>query len=434
MIFPVPLAVYLVLLQFESRLRSSLFVPAFTLLLFFEFLTSMEIAATATLVGGIILVLEFLVLPEEARSRFLTAINLISVSYLFAAVLLSPFVYYLLVQRELRIFNSSATYSADLANFFVPTPITLVAGRLFLPLTTRFVGNLAENGAYLGPGLIAAIVLFGRSRADGRAKKVLIAGMLLVALIALGPNLHILGVTIVALPWKLFETLPLMEQGLPGRFLMFLFLIGAITLSYYLSESEVPLSRRATVGVASVIFLLPRFPCVTTAVEIPSFFTRGTFERYLSPNEIILSLPSGVRDDGLLWQVLANMYFRLLCPRVGRTPPAFTAWPIINDLYAQHVGANFVGELTKFLTANGVRVIVLDERKEKPWRQLLAAAGWSAIEVGGVSIYRVPSGSLLDSKSEPVIRCLPHQLGSVRRATKSGHERLNVPAYTRCGS
>jgi hypothetical protein len=404
MIFPVPLGVYLVLLHFEDRIRSSLFIPAFTLLLVFEFLTSMEVVATATLIGGIILTVEYLVMPEEAKHRVLGSITLISVSYLFAAVLLSPFLYYLLLQRDFRIFNSPATYSADVLNFVLPTPLTLVGGHLFLPLTTRFMGNLAENGAYLGPGLIAAIVFFARSGADGRARKVLIVGMLLVAVIALGPNLHILGSTAIPLPWTLFEKLPLIEQALPGRVVMFLFLIGAVMLTYYLSETEVPLWRRVIVGVASVVFILPRFPCVTTAADIPRFFTPGTFERYLSPNEIVLTLPAGVRDDGLLWQVSADMYFRLLCPRVGSIPQAFTGWSIIGDLYAQHVGRHFVEDLTRFLNVNSVRVIVLDEKKDQPWRQIFAVAGWSATEVGGVLIYRVPSVKPLDSQSasEPI--------------------------------
>ena len=86
-----------------------------------------------------------------------------------AAVLVSPLLVAALAGFETGRINSPFVFSADLANLVVPTRLTLVGGDLLHPISDRFRGNLAEDGAYLGLPLLAALRCSRRAR-RGRAR------------------------------------------------------------------------------------------------------------------------------------------------------------------------------------------------------------------------------------------------------------------------
>jgi hypothetical protein len=86
-----------------------------------------------------------------------------------AAVLVSPFLYYLI--RELtpnpsvNWFDVTKVFSADPLNYIIPTPVTGIGHAWFASLAAKFnMQNYSESGAYIGlPLLVIVGWFFGTS-------------------------------------------------------------------------------------------------------------------------------------------------------------------------------------------------------------------------------------------------------------------------------
>ena len=81
--------------------------------------------------------------------------------------------------------------------------------------------------------------------------------LLLVIIIAsLGPRLHLTLITGIPLPWSLVANLPLLDQTLPGRFMMFAFLAVSLIVTIYLSEPN-HLGIRWVLAIVGIILMIP---------------------------------------------------------------------------------------------------------------------------------------------------------------------------------
>ncbi|MGB9722559.1 MAG: hypothetical protein ACP5OO_07590 [Chloroflexia bacterium] len=115
----------------------------------------------------------------------------------------------------------SASYGADLAAFFIPSPLHPLWGDLFRPWSEPFAeGNTAEGIVYLGfgPLLLAAIGLWKQ----GKEGKIWAATAGLFALLALGPYLKVLNrPTGVPLPYLWLYPLPILRfTRVPSRYVI----------------------------------------------------------------------------------------------------------------------------------------------------------------------------------------------------------------------
>jgi hypothetical protein len=200
-IFPVPLAVYLLLLRLDGALSRYLFLFLFMLVVAFEFLSSTELFATATLFGVMALTLSF-VLYKDLRARLTSAIADVALAYAVLIVILSPYLYYVLAEGAPAVANPAEAYSNDLLAFVIPTPVIWLGGSLFAPITFRFGTDWVEMAAYLGPGVWLIFALFARTYWRTKSGKLLLVSLGLIALASLGPKLHVAGVPRMGLRWR----------------------------------------------------------------------------------------------------------------------------------------------------------------------------------------------------------------------------------------
>jgi hypothetical protein len=404
LVFPVPLAIYLVILFFEGRILALRFTITFALTVLLQFLCRDEIVASATVLGSFVILFALKMAGPESRRRLLAVCFLIASAFAIDAILLAPFLYYAFwTGFPHRPILSPYTFSSDLLSFLIPTPL-LFAGRgsLTLSIVSRFSAGSCEGNAYIGVPLMLVIFDFAIKSRGNFARRLTLVATLIAAIASLGPRLCVAGLPTLPLPWVFFVSLPLINQALPARFAMYVFLGAAIITSAWLAESQ--RLRNWILVALGLISMIPNLASSfwITRPDIPAFFTAGTYRHYLAGGETALVLPYGDRDNSMLWQAATGMYFRMAGGYVSSTePPEFWRWPLLSALYGGPPGADFDQELRAFLGAHAVTVIIVAEQAREPWARLLAPLGIRPTETEGVMFYRLPPG-LLSARLPPV--------------------------------
>jgi len=151
-IFPVPLIALIALKRLDGEISARRFAILLAALLVTQFLCSVDLFATATLVGGFSLLLALLVFDRDARIRLRRLVIPTIGGYLISTAVLSPYFYYLLaLGHPSGPIWPPSKYSADLIGFFVPWHTIWWGSADFAnAITGRFTGTIMENGDYLG--------------------------------------------------------------------------------------------------------------------------------------------------------------------------------------------------------------------------------------------------------------------------------------------
>jgi hypothetical protein len=389
LIFPIPLAVYMVLLRLSQRITRFGFLILLATVLLFEFFASTELFATTAVFGAAALVLSWLTFEAATDLRGLTIE--IGFAYLFTGVLAAPYLYYALANGVPAPINPSTLYSNDLLAFAVPTPV-LYAGREFSQVANQFKGGWIETAAYLGPGLWIILALYIKSSWSTKMGRFLIVSLLLTGLMSLGPVLHIDGVDRGLGPWRLFSELPLIDQALPNRFGVYFFLLAAVIASLYLTQSSIAWWSKLLLSSVCLLSLAPDpalFRSSVTHFRLPEFFRSQSYQRYLGKNDTVLVLPFQLEEDCLLWQVQSDFYFRLAVGRLGVTPVNFSGWPVLSTLEGGNEILDFTEQFRAFLFANRIKAVIVDQSAGGQWQHLLAEAGLIPLRIEGVLFYKV---------------------------------------------
>jgi hypothetical protein len=391
LIFPVPLAVILVLRRLEAEIRAATFVPLMALLLAASFLLSIEMFATMTFFGAIALALAAVLGPDENRRRIYALLPQLAISYLIVLALASPYLYYFFQPGFPRSpVNSPAAYSADLLNFIVPTPANALGTLGALPsISHRFAGAVVETGACFGLPLLAIAVIFVRAHWTEMRTRLLFWLIVIAMLASLGPRLHLAGIELFGLPWKVIQHLPLINNALPGRFPMYAFLGLAIVAALWLASDAPTRSAKLASVAAFAIFLLPNLSARfwVAPVDLPAFFTDGDFRRYLAPRETVVILPYGAGGPSMLWQAQSAMYFRMAGGWTSIMPREFESWPIVNAFLYRSYIPGFTDQLMAFFAHHNVSTIIIEDRERQLWEPLMAPLHLTPIEAGGIALY-----------------------------------------------
>ena len=409
-IFPVPLAIYLAIVRIEGRIGRTLFVALLAGALWMIFLGSVEIFASTAIFGALGLGLACVVW-RGLRARIFAIALEFACACLLTALASTPYLYFMLGGRIPAPLNPNNNFSNDLLAFVIPTHV-IYGGRIFDSLTAHFSSGELETAAYLGPGMLIVLVLYVVSSWKTAQAKYLVLSLVLFGAMSLGPAIKMGGEPLGPGPWRLFSELPLLNQALPDRFGMYFFLTAAVIASVYLSEGMSSRWLRVALAIVCVGSIAPNLQLFherVTHLRIPRFFRAREYGHYLAPDENVLALPPDVKGgDGLLWQLQTDFYFCLASPRVGDVAPhGLAGWPILKAIYRGDPMLDFVTQLKAFLGAQHVKAILVDARNGQPWRQMLAAAGLSAVESGGLVVYRVPPATLAEFKD-----ATPHQMAS----------------------
>jgi hypothetical protein len=389
MVVFIPLAVYVVVLYLQRAIRARTMVLLLTGTLVFQFLTSTEVFLTLTFFAITAAVVIWFLVPKP-RDRVLTVGKLILASYVLTGLLMSP--YLLAAFRDLPegSINPPIIYSTDVLNLFVPSESTLVGGDAARTIEAKFTGDTVEHTGYVGLPLIALVLLFSRQEGSRRIKRFLLLMLGIVIVASLGNRVHLGGITPVRLPWAAFVRLPLLDNALPARFMVYAFLVLAVISSRWLSAAADG-RRRWILGGLVIISLLPNVarPFWHTDVGTPRFFAEDVYRRHLEAGETVLILPYGKNGDSMLWQAQTDMYFRMAGGHLGPIPPEFDGRPVVRALFGLEPLRPLANDFQGFLRMHDVRHIIIGPTGRDAWVPELRALGFTGRRIADVVLIEV---------------------------------------------
>jgi hypothetical protein len=285
-----------------------------------QLLTGEEMLATTALVaaGGIALLA--LLHPRQVRARASHAlVALASAAVCLGVLAAHPLLVQFLGPRQAwGLLQPQNRYVTDLAAFVVPPQAMWFSTKASVAVTTAFTGNPSENGAYLGLPLIlllaAAAVLRWRQPAVRWAALLTVS----LAVLSLGPVLHVGGqVTAVPLPWALIQRLPLIQNVLPARLMLFAFLGAGIVLAEggdaAVRAGPPKAALAAGALVVALVPLFPRLPYPSTPAQAPTFFSAGGGVARVPHGGVVLVTPysNNLSSVAMYWQAEAGYTFRM---------------------------------------------------------------------------------------------------------------------------
>jgi hypothetical protein len=412
--FPIPLAVYVTLLRIDAQIGRVGFVASLIALLLCQFLSSTEIFATATVFGTVALMLSFILGERKLRLDLVSTTKEIVLAYAVVNVLLAPYLYYVFAPGLPTPPNPAAIYSNDLFTFIFPPPVLLLAPHAADSSLRHFFKAAPwwEQSGYLGPGVFILMLMFGWCCWRTKIGKLLVWSFAVIAIMSLGPVLHVGGKPLIFMPWGLMSKLPLINQALPGRFGLYLFLIAGVAAAIYLAQGSVALWTRAVLAALALLFIVPelaiwqqigRVPAFLgtpgqTKIYAPDFFRSGQYKRYLAPSGNVLFLPLGTggSNTGMLWQAQTDFYFNTTDWFGAVAPPDAAHWPIMVAFDSGMKTLDFSEQLNGFLGSHHVTAIIVNSKTPGRWPTMLGEMGMIPISAGGVLFYKVPS-DVLDS-------------------------------------
>ncbi|HEX5240712.1 MAG TPA: hypothetical protein VFW20_06905 [Candidatus Limnocylindrales bacterium] len=217
--------------------------------------------------------------------------------------------------------TNSAVYSTDLLNVVVPTPYQLLAPDAATALSSGFSGLFHEATAYVGLPLLVVVAGFAWLGVARRANLVaLVAGVMAIVLftLSLGPQLTIAGTqTGIPMPWWPMDQLPLLENVVPGRLTLYMWLAIAVLVAIAVTEAtRLPLRMRLTalaaIG-AALVFVAPT-PAASSTTAIPTFF-RTWSSHGIGAADTVLFAPwfaDGAGAAPMLWSAGAGAEPRMV--------------------------------------------------------------------------------------------------------------------------
>ena len=394
-----PLAVYLVCLFMGGLLSRPKLVVLLTAVLAIQFLVFPEVAATGTLFGAAAIFFARQFSGDSFKERVGPLLKCLAWSYGAAALLLAGYLKNLIANSRYFPLYNPAHASTDLFDFFVPHQDNLIAHVPGVSALSMQVDWFFEPSAFVGLLPLVAL-LFALSYPDRRTAKILSALMVTISVAALGPVLHLAGRTVLPLPWLLVLPMPLINNSLPVRFPMYLFLVMGIATALWLSEPGRRHGKRWLLAGLMLLTLLPDLNRANYVVreDIPNFFRNRLYERWISKNETVVILPYGHDGPCMLWQAAADFYFRMAQGYLlggDSIPTSFEGWPIVRALEA-HLPyiPEYKEQFRAFLAAHDVHTILVQERYESEFVNLLTTLDARRTAVGGVAVYRITPESL----------------------------------------
>ena len=207
-------------------------------------------------------------------------------------------------------------YVTDLLAFVVPSHQLIQPG-FATDIANRFTGNSTENDAYLGVALVVLFVAGMITRRE-RASMMWAALMtMVVALLSLGPHLHVLGHnTGLPLPWAAVSLVPLLGNALPSRLMTIAMLgVGIVVAGLWAERSPSPRGRvtASAILVIALACIVPALPYPTHAAQLPAFFAPGGAAGTLPNGAVVLVTPFSSKEstDAMFWQAEAGYGFRM---------------------------------------------------------------------------------------------------------------------------
>ena len=200
------------------------------------------------------------------------------------------------------------------------------------------------------------------------------------------------------MPWAVFQHLPLIENILPVRFMMYAFLVIAIMAAMWLASSPARTLTKCAAAAAILISIAPN-PHASfwvSPLDLPAFFADRTYASELAPGDIIFPLPWGQKGNSMYWQLASDMYFRMAGGWTGYAPFEFTRMPVANYFYGGIDLPESGEQLKAYLARFGARAVIADPNEENfaSFKATLDSLDVAGIYEKGVWLYKIPRDSL----------------------------------------
>jgi hypothetical protein len=286
-----------------------------------QFFIAQEILLTEILVAAIVTVVLAFTHRELIRSHVgfvLRTLGFAAVPALF--VLAYPV--WLQFLGPGHVLTSGAIHGTDIyetnaLNFVVPSVAQLISPPVATGISSHFSGNASEWDAYLGIPLV--LVLIAATVRFWSVPVIRTAGIvaLIIAVLSLGPHLNINGHPILAvpLPWWIPEHMPVLDDILPNRLMVYVDLAAAITFAFtlrilWLLRSSLALN--VVVAIAVLVPLAPTLPVPTTTLDTSAPFTSATTAAAFNGADVLFEpYPSLDYPDAMIWQRAAGYTFTM---------------------------------------------------------------------------------------------------------------------------
>jgi hypothetical protein len=397
LVFPIPLMALVALRRLDGEISTRRFTLETAVLLVVQFLCGIEVFATLTLFAGFSLLVALVFSNAESHARLLKLVVPLTAAYATAMIVLSPYLHYLLAGGVSHgpIWTAS-NFSADLLNFLIPTRTNLFGTFGFArTITGSFGADIYENVAYIGIPLVIVVEAYRRAAWSTSAGRFLTVMLAVAILASIGPELCVGGRAGFPMPWAIAGRLPLISMALPVRYMVYAFLIVAVMVATWFASPMRPLTKWTAAAVILIsIAPNPRASFWISSLEVPRFFTAGTYARKLDPREIVLPLPFPQTGISMYWQARSNMYFRMAGGWTTTTPFEFQRMPIVSLFYGQTALPEAGDQLKAYIARFAVTAIVADPSSERfdTFGPALASLGVAAEKSDGVLIYKIPPG------------------------------------------
>jgi hypothetical protein len=395
LVFLIPVMVHIALRRVDREISRRSYVVAMAALFVLQAGLSTELLADCVGLGAVLLLVSRFLTRATVRRRVDGLIVETLGAGLLAIVVASPFLYYAL-------FNGgvpkgapalSDVYGLDLLNLFFPTYATWLGHTDFLALSLRYNGgNVAEADGYLGiPLVVCFLVWVFRAGGGGLLRKLVVVAAAVSVLAALGSHLHVAGQQTVALPFDWVRSLPVFNNIVPSRIVVFTALAVSVGVAAWLAiPGRGALVRWLAVALGALV-ILPNLmrPLYGVPPHSPSFFSTSTYRRYLARGDTVLALPYGADDVSMLWQAETDFYFYMPEGYVsGAVPSPFNAQLTTGQLLADTLPSPQA--MAAFIREHFVTHVVIDVAHAGQWPDLMSRLGLHGRSIGGVLLYAVP--------------------------------------------
>src|SRR4029077_17933574 len=205
-----------------------------------QLLTTPEILLTTAFVGALGALALIALRHREVGSRLRHAVLGSAVALLvFVPLAVLPVAYLFFGPQHIHgVVRQQDIFVTDLLNFIVPTPVMLLVPTAVAAASGAWTGGIAEANGYIGIPLIA---LLGLATILWRSSLIVLWSAILgaaIALLSLGPHLHV-GAAIhfhIPLPWLALQKVPLFDNVLPARLMLFFYLFAGIAVAVFVRE------------------------------------------------------------------------------------------------------------------------------------------------------------------------------------------------------
>ncbi len=386
-----PLSAVIVLRRYQGVISRRRFVGELGVVLGFQLWVSTELFASLILFGTAAFAIAAGLGGRRYWRRTRTLIAEAVGALALGVALGAPYLYYAFAYPNPLAGNSAVGAGVDLADFAVPTRVTWLHGHGRLAVAaTHLGGNLTEQLAYMGPALLAILILFAFSLRRLLLGRCLVIFMLVALVGSLGGHLVIDGHdTHLKLPWGVVGELPLVSHALPGRFIIYLWIAAAVAVALWLDQARFRAARWISFGVVA-ISLAPNLTGVPwgTRIDSPALMSNGALARYVPAGATVLALPFGSDGNSMYWQVESNFRFRLAGGYVSwAVPSQYSGLSIIHELTGRPPGGEEPRRLCAFISLTHASLILLREGTPGAWPSILAPLRIQPKRSGGFVIY-----------------------------------------------